>query len=131
MTDLKPDTGHLSDAQLDAIAALDVNLGDDTSIQAADRHGSTNAARTRQARIAAVEFRRGLIVAYLLKAEDAVAEPDDALLANEATAARSTLALYLVAEGEYATHVAADMAIDSRQVFGMPKPGRDYSEVPF
>lgn len=35
MTDLKPDTEYLSDAQLDAIAALDVNLADDTSIQTA------------------------------------------------------------------------------------------------
>jgi hypothetical protein len=135
MTDLKPATGHLSDAQLDAIAALDVNLGDDRSIQAADHRHVTDleiaAARGKEARRAAREYRRGLLVDYLLTVETAAAAPANTRLAAQAEKAHETLALYLVAEGEYPTVEDAAAAVESGQVYGTPVPGKNYAEVPF
>jgi hypothetical protein len=86
------------------------------------------AARNKAARRAASEYRRGLLVDYLLTVETADESPADTSLA---AAARDALALYLVAEGEYPTADTAAAAIDARQVSGMPVPGKNYSEVPF
>jgi hypothetical protein len=89
------------------------------------------AVRTKEARRAASECRRGLLVDYLLAAEDAAAAPADESLAKKAAKARRTLANYLVAEGEYPTVEDATTAMDAGRVYGTPVPGKTYTEVPF
>jgi hypothetical protein len=90
-----------------------------------------DAEAAREARKVKNEHRRNYIVDYLLAAEQAERAPKNTAKAKALTDARAALAAYLVGAGEYPTVEVAAAAADARAVWAMPKPGRDYSEVPF
>ncbi|GAA2159178.1 MULTISPECIES: hypothetical protein [Glycomyces] len=88
-----------------------------------------NAELAREERKIGAERRRELMADYLLAAEESDAAPRNRARAKTAAEARAALAAFLVANGEYPTTTAADDAIEHRQAYAMPKPGRDYSKV--
>lgn len=88
-----------------------------------------NTALAREDRKLKTERRRGLIVDYLLAAEEAEASPRNRSRAKALDTARRTLAAHLVFAGEYPDIDTAAAAADARTVRSMPRPGVDYSQV--
>jgi len=114
MTDLH--NRELSEAQLDAIAALDTNLGSDTSIARAAQRVRAAAATARieaaapgmdqsveDAEAAFLTFRRTMTTRYL-KAREAYEENATETTAARYEAVREALALVFTAEGGWAKY---------------------------